>query len=168
MYKEQVKGWSRIRPPLIISSRGIHYIPAMTSGVGWWQVNTIPPVTWPLVVQPGWVALLRSCQGMQDSLPKRWVNPWPTLDLLFLNSFNEFFQPHLPTSQSFQCSAIQGYLGKDRNTFIHLEQKMLNILSVAMKSMNFKCMDFNFAADFGLLLFSAFGKAESANNLTNG
>ncbi len=29
-------------------------------------------------------------------------------------------------------------------------------------------MNFNFAADFGLLLISAFGKAESANNLTNG
>ena len=60
---------------------------------------------------------------------------------------------------------MQGYLGKDRNRYYILGftgdvhpfgTKILNIrtyfeLFVAMKSMNFKCTDFNFAADFGVV-----------------
>ncbi len=42
-FKEQVKGWSRIFKNFSITA--LHYFPAMTSGVRWWQVNTLPRVT---------------------------------------------------------------------------------------------------------------------------
>ncbi len=44
-------------------------------------------------VQSGELFLLR-VQGMQDSLPKRWANPWPTLDMLFEVQVKDFVYVH--------------------------------------------------------------------------
>ncbi len=77
--KEQVKGWSRIRPPLIISLFQLYITSQLwLCGVGWWQVKTLPgvsPVCWPSMH-----SLQNILEPMHDA-PANRCYPWQRLDL---------------------------------------------------------------------------------------
>ncbi len=84
-------------------------------------------------IQPGWVALLRPSQGTQPA--KKWVNPWPSLYMLFVIKYTYFLHNSSHTFQLYKnknirqmhpniyCSCLSHHTGHLHNCHHYLSRR---------------------------------------------